>query len=140
MIEHELLDLNIKIGQPFMAIMRIFRHDTPSKDRSEFEQARFVVDTGASTTHISRKLLSDLGYTDFSKDTTKSKNTTQVYYADVCHVRKISFGGLSIGNHKVKIFEKDEGSQIDGLIGMDILKYFNINIDHDAMKATFKHS
>ena len=102
----------------------------------------FALDTGATSTHISKALLNSTGYSDsiFSDDTKESLSVTGPYTAKLCCVRRLGFLGMSLKNLSVKVWDPPGMHHVHGIAGMDLLRFFNIYINMDRQIATFELS
>ena len=103
---------------------------------------RLILDTGATSTHFSKKILVQMGYSDamFVKDSTQSFSITGKYTAMLCKVRQLAFCGLNFRNHNVKVWETPAGHHVSGIIGMDILRYFNFSVNMDTQRISIERS
>ncbi len=88
-----------------------------------------VFDTGASSTIIPWDVAISLGY-DPASVTRQVKIITGsgVEYAPVITVRKLTAIGESIANIEVLCHDLPEDSKVDGLLGLNFLRYFDIDI------------
>jgi len=71
----------------------------------------------------------------FTCDTIPSK-----FNAILCKVRRFSFCGLALTNLPIKVWDPPEGHHVDGVIGMDIIRHFNLHINSDTQKVTINWS
>ena len=117
------------------------QHHTKTKAGSAYDLFA-ILDTGATTTHISKHLLFDMGYSekDFTQDTKTSLSVTGEYKATLCKVRRFIFCGLSLTNLTVKVWELPKGHHVDGIIGMDLIRHYNLHINSDTQKVTIHRS
>ena len=91
-----------------------------------------ALDTGASTTTISWDIMDYLGYEPAkSRRTGRLITGSGVEYAPIVNVQKISLGGESIENIDVYCHNFPEESYVDGVIGLNFLKYFNFFVSYD---------
>ena len=101
-----------------------------------------ILDTGATSTHISRAFLLRMGYTekDFTQDTKTSLSVTDQYHATLCKVQRLVFCGLTLSNLTVKVWNPPFGHHVDGIIGMNIIRHYNLHINSDTQKVTIHRS
>lgn len=92
-------------------------------------------DTGASSTIISWDIAISLGY-DPTRVTRRVRIITGsgVEYASVITVQKLTAIGESIANIEVLCHDLPEDSKVDGLLGLNFLRNFDIDISFS--KAT----
>lgn len=136
----DFLDVNFTKGRCITVRATLYSHE--SGDIADYEIADFVLDTGATSVHISKSLLAQLGYDEklFYRDKNKSYSVTGEYNALLCKVKQFSFCGVKFRNRVVKVWNPPDGHHVDGIIGMDILSYFNLAINMDTQKATIERS
>jgi len=134
----DLLDINFKKGK--CIIVSAFLSPYGSNDI--IRRFNLILDTGASSTHISKEFLYRMEYdnTMFTKDKKESFAVIGRYHATLCKVSQINFCGVNFRNRTVKVWNPPTGHHVDGIIGMDILSYFNININMDTQKAYIEQS
>lgn len=134
----DLLDVNFKRGRCIVAPAILRSHEDNNFGRS-FD---FILDTGASSAHISKTVLYQMGYNDamFTKDKKESFAVIGKYFATLCKVQRLDFCGINFRNHNVKVWNPPAGHHIDGIIGMNILRYFNIYINSDAQRVVIERS
>ena len=92
-------------------------------------------DTGASSTIISWDIAISLGY-DPTRVTRRVRIITGsgVEYASVITVQKLTAIGESIANIEILCHDLPEDSKVDGLLGLNFLRHFDIDISFS--KAT----
>jgi len=92
--------------------------------------ALFLVDTGASSVHISRsmakrlKLKLDKGEPTFAKIA-----GGQIVSGRIIKLKEIKIGRVRIKNIKAIVFDQDNMAMQDGLLGMSFLNHFVFQID-----------
>jgi predicted aspartyl protease len=98
-------------------------------DGGELRILHAVFDTGSSSTIIPWDVAISLGY-DPARVTQRRKIVTGsgVEYAPVITVRKLTAIGESISNINVLCHDLPEDSKVDGLLGLNFLKHFDIDI------------
>ena len=110
-----------------------------SFDNSDKLSCTLILDTGASTTSITKKLIVDkLKYTNIEKGKTKKRTATGIAYLDAATISKIEIGGeFAVPDLKIDILDWED-SEIDGVIGMDILSklYFYSNTKTFILRST----
>jgi len=88
-----------------------------------------LVDTGAGRTAISRNILESLGYTEMTKDPKPSRTATGLVHFDMVKIAKLELGGeFAVANVDVHVLEWTD-SNLQGVIGMDILSKLHIHSD-----------
>jgi len=139
----EFLDVDFERGKCIIVPANLYGCPISSTDKPEMpEILSAILDTGASSTHISKKVLLEIGYSekDFFVDTKTSLSVTGQYTAMMCKVRRIGFCGLTINNFDVKVWEPPANYHVTGIIGMNLLRHYNIHINSDSQRATINHS
>ncbi len=96
---------------------------------NNFRNLVVALDTGSSNTSIPTRIASDLGY-DLSNPKQVILLTTGsgIVPAKIISVRKLTAIGESIENIDVVCHDLPFGSTIDGVLGLDFLSHFNLNI------------
>ena len=91
---------------------------------------KFVVDTGASYTLISNAVASDLGI-DLGANlkTMPFQTANGLINAPITNIESISIGGLEIRNLAIAIHDAVPDPQIAGLLGLNFLTNFKMDID-----------
>lgn len=91
---------------------------------------KFVVDTGASYTLISNAVASDLGIDLGANPRTMPFQTANgLINAPITNIESISIGGLEIRNLPIAIHDAVPDPQIAGLLGLNFLTNFKMDID-----------
>ncbi len=92
--------------------------------------ARFVVDTGASYTLISHAVANDLGIILGANPKTLPFQTANgLINAPVTNMQSISVGGLEIRNVAIAIHDALPDPNVAGLLGLNFLSNFKLDID-----------
>ena len=92
--------------------------------------AKFVVDTGASYTLISNAVASDLGINlGANPQTLPFQTANGLINAPVTNMESISIGGLEIRNIPIAIHDAVPDPQVAGLLGLNFLSNFKMDID-----------
>lgn len=92
--------------------------------------AKFVVDTGASYTLISNAVAYDLGIQLGAKPKTMPFQTANgVIDAPITSIESISVGGLEIRNLLIAIHDAVPDPNVAGLLGLNFLSNFKLDID-----------
>ena len=96
---------------------------------NNFRNLVVALDTGSSNTSIPTRIASDLGY-DLSNPKQVILLTTGsgIVPAKIITARKLTAIGESIENIDVVCHDLPFGSTIDGVLGLDFLSHFNLNI------------
>lgn len=94
--------------------------------------ARFVVDTGASFTMISSATARELDI-DVSRNrpTIPFQTANGVIQAPLVSLESIDVGGMEVRNLTAAIHDFAPDSKISGLLGLDFLSSFRMDIDRD---------
>lgn len=92
--------------------------------------ARFVVDTGASYTLISNAVAADLGiFLGANPKTLPFQTANGLINAPVTSIQSISVGGLEIRNLAIAIHDALPDPNVAGLLGLNFLSNFKLDID-----------
>ena len=86
-----------------------------------------ALDTGASTTMIPPEVATDLGY-DPSNPNERMITASGIVSAKRITVRQLTAIGETVENIDVVCRDLPEGSIIEGLLGLDFLRHFDVNI------------
>lgn len=88
-----------------------------------------ALDTGSTNTSIPTKIASDLGY-DLSnpKQVVLLTTGSGILPAKIITVRKLTAIGETVENIDVVCHDLPFGSTIDGVLGLNFLSHFDINI------------
>ena len=86
-----------------------------------------ALDTGASTTMIPPEVATDLGY-DLSNPNEQMITASGIVLTKRITVRKLTAIGEMVENIDVVCHDLPEGSIIEGLLGLDFLRHFDVNI------------
>ncbi len=98
-----------------------------------------VLDTGASSTIIPREVASSLGY-DLARVTQQVKIVTGsgVEYVKVIMARKLTAIGEPIEDIEILCHDLPEESKVDGLLGLNFLRHFDIDISFSRGTVTIQ--
>ena len=96
-------------------------------DANTFRNVFVVLDTGASTTMIPTQVAADLGY-DISNPNQQIVTASGIVLAKRITVRKLTAIGETVENIDVVCHDLPEGSIIEGLLGLNFLRHFDVNI------------
>lgn len=96
-------------------------------DVNTFRNVFVVLDTGASTTMIPTQVAADLGY-DISNPNQQIVTASGIVLAKRITVRKLTAIGETVENIDVVCHDLPEGSIIEGLLGLNFLRHFDVNI------------
>ena len=96
---------------------------------SKYRDLIVALDTGSSSTSIPTRIASDLGY-DLSNPKQVGLLTTgsSIVPAKIIAVRKLTAIGESVENIDVVCHDLPFGSTIDGVLGLNFLSHFDLNI------------
>ena len=96
-------------------------------DPDTFRNVFVALDTGASTTMIPTEVAVDLGY-DLSNPNEQMMTANGIVLANRITIRKLTAIGETVGNIDVVCHDLPEGSIIEGLLGLNFLRHFDVNI------------
>ena len=85
-----------------------------------------ALDTGASTTMIPPEVATDLGY-DLSNPNEPMITASGIVLTKRVTVRKLAAAGETVENIDVVCHDLPEGSIIEGLLGLNFLRHFDVN-------------
>ena len=97
---------------------------------------QMIIDTGASKTTISDKLLKDLGYEPGSEGFTNKKIASGIVKVKQTKIISITTINRTIKNLIIESIPKPIDKKIEGVIGMDILSQYNITINFNENTIT----
>lgn len=86
-----------------------------------------ALDTGASITMIPTEVAMDLGY-DLSNPNEQMMTANGIVLANRITVRELTAIGETVENVDVVCHDLPEGSIIEGLLGLNFLRHFDVNI------------
>ena len=134
----ELVEIPFKKGLVIVIPVWLYPHNSISKPKL----FKAILDTGATSTHISEAFLNQMGYSSakFTKDQSPSLSINGQYYADLCKAQQLNFCGVNFNKFTVKVWNPPTKHHVEGVIGMDLLSYFNISINMDTQKVIIKRS
>ena len=87
-----------------------------------------VLDTGASVTTLSKDILYTLGYEVGSKKKTRVTTASGVEYVAEIIAEKVRIGSMELENVKLYGHTFPQESFAVGVVGMNVLKYFDIHL------------
>ena len=96
-------------------------------DPDTFRNVFVALDTGASNTMIPTEVAVDLGY-DLSNPNEQMMTANGIVLANRIAVRKLTAIGETVENIDVVCHDLPEGSIIEGLLGLNFLRHFDVNI------------
>ncbi len=96
-------------------------------DPDTFRNVFVALDTGASTTMIPTEVATDLGY-DLSNPNEQMITASGIVLTKRITVRKLTAIGETVENINVVCHDLPEGSIIEGLLGLNFLRHFDVNI------------
>lgn len=98
-------------------------------DQSDFRDIWVALDTGASITSIPTKTALDLGYDPYHPKYYKEIITgTQIENMPVIELKKITAIGQPVENIEVLCYDLPQELRVDGVLGLNFISNFNINI------------
>lgn len=101
----------------------------------EGEAVNLIIDTGASTTLVSSEGFSRLsGYNNFVRLPSRMFNTVNgMTRGTVYIVPEFNLGSYKLHDVELAVVDFQPGGDIDGLLGMNVLRNFRFEIDQDAV-------
>ena len=101
-----------------------------TQDKNNFKRCKLLIDTGASNTALTRELVQDiLKYDNFSKSSVIKRTAAGYIQFYNSIVSRIEMGNqFAFNNWVVDILEWTD-SEIEGVIGMDILSKLHFHSD-----------
>ena len=100
-----------------------------NRDRMDFESLRMVLDTGATYTIIPWDVAFSLGYDPtISKRRVKLIMGGSVEYAPIITVTNFTALGEGIEHLDVICHDLPEDAKVDGLVGMNFLRNFDLSV------------
>ncbi|MDR1204229.1 MAG: retroviral-like aspartic protease family protein [Peptococcaceae bacterium] len=99
-----------------------------SRRTGNFKYALITVDTGASVTTISKEILHQLGYEPMPGDKKRVVTASGVEYVDRFNLEKIKLGSIELPNTEVYGHTFPEESFSLGVLGLNVLKQFDIEL------------
>jgi clan AA aspartic protease (TIGR02281 family) len=95
------------------------------------QSAKFIVDTGASYTMISTALARDLSIDTSSQDqkTMPFQTANGMIQAPITNLDSITVGGIEIKNLTAAVHDAVPDPQVAGLLGLNFLSNFRMDID-----------
>ena len=98
------------------------------RDIQDYRIGQLLFDTGASVTTVSKNALSDLGYDVDSGKAQKIITASGVAFVNEVPIDKIQLGGCVLENVKVYAHSFPEDSFTSGVIGLNIIAQFDVNM------------
>ncbi len=106
-----------------------------SFNENDLRSVKLVLDTGASITSINSKVLSHLGYDIFNPIGTTDFLTAGGYVENsLLELSRLTVFGKEFKKANVCNIDLPEDEYIDGLLGLDILSNFDIEIKYSNRK------
>ena len=92
--------------------------------------SKLVLDTGATYTMISWEMADKLGLSpEKATETITFFSASGEVKSPLVKIEKVELEGIVVRNLKAVIHTLPEGSQVDGLIGLNFLRNFEVNLD-----------
>ena len=98
------------------------------KRKQEYKKGLLTFDTGASITTISKDILFALGYDLVDSTIQKITTASSVEYVREITIDKISLGGYELENVQVYAHTFPEESLTSGVIGLNVLSQFDVDM------------
>ena len=118
----QLLDMQM-IGNHLSVYVRIW-----NKEDGVYNIGTLTFDTGASVTTISKEILHDIGYDVVSGKSHKITTASGVEFVKEVIIDRIRLGEFEFENVKVYAHNFPDEGYTAGVIGLDILSQFDINL------------
>lgn len=99
-----------------------------NRKTSNYSAGLLTFDTGATVTTISKDILHNLGYNVIDGRVEKISTASSMEYVREVAVDKIRLGELELENIKVYAHTFPEDGYTTGVIGLDVLSKFDINM------------
>jgi len=99
-----------------------------NKNTREYDYGLFTIDTGASVTTISTDILFDLGYNVIDGKPNQISTASSIEFVREVVVDKIRIGDFVLENVLVYAHTFPESCFTTGVIGLNILSQFDINL------------
>ena len=109
-----------------------------SVSANRFRNMMVVFDTGATMTTISKDILYQLGYNVENGEKCRITTASGVAYVDEVVLDKLKIGSIILKNIKVYAHTFPEESFAIGVLGLNIISKYNIELDFKINKFTFK--
>ena len=98
------------------------------KNKQKLRKGIFTFDTGASVTTISKDILFNLGYDVINGPVERISTASGMEYVRSVTLDKVQFGGIQLQDVNVYAHTFPEESLTSGVIGINILSNFDINM------------
>jgi predicted aspartyl protease len=108
-----------------------------SRRTDNFKYAFITVDTGASVTTISKEILHQLGYEPAPGERKRIVTASGIEYVDRFNLEKIKLGNIELPSVEVYGHTFPEESFSLGVLGLNVLKQFDIELLFSKRKMTF---
>lgn len=99
-----------------------------NRNTEKYQNMLITFDTGASNTVISKDILHFLGYDFNNKEKVRITTASGIEYVDLVVIDKIKIGGHTLKNVEVYAHNFPESSFSLGVVGLNIMKNFDIEI------------
>lgn len=111
-----------------------------SADSSWLFYVPVILDTGATTTILSTDILASLGYDPGNPNLRRTRIITGsgVEYSPCINIKGIIAGGEWVSDIKVLCHDLPSEAGIDGLLGLNFVKSFDLTISYSSGKLHFK--
>jgi len=100
--------------------------DLWNKNTTDYSRMLITVDTGASITTVSKDLLHTLGYNVSTGKKSRIITASSVEFVNDVTMEKVRLGGIVLENVKVYAHTFPESSFSMGVLGLNILKQFDV--------------
>jgi clan AA aspartic protease (TIGR02281 family) len=95
-------------------------------------RVKLLIDTGASLTTLSQASFNDLPKSNFKYRGSRMFNTANgLTRGDVYRVASIRLGDIQLDDIDIAVLDYASAPGVDGLLGMNVLRYYRFEIDQD---------
>lgn len=109
-----------------------------NKRLKKFENMLITLDTGATMTVISKDILYNLGYDLDDKKKARVITASNVEYVNIVNLDRVMIGNHILENEQVYAHTFPESSYTLGVLGLNVLRNFDIEILFSRNKLVLK--
>jgi clan AA aspartic protease (TIGR02281 family) len=93
---------------------------------------KLLIDTGASLTTLSHSSFADLPQASFNYRGSRMFNTAGgLTRGDIYRASSIELGEMQLNDIDIAVIDYPSASNVDGLLGMNVLRHYRFEIDQD---------
>ncbi|MCL2046753.1 MAG: retroviral-like aspartic protease family protein [Oscillospiraceae bacterium] len=109
------------------------------RNKSVYRNTLAILDTGASVTTVCKDLLNALGYeNDTASAKRKAATASGMENVSEVMVHKIRMGNVVFSDVIIQGHDFPQDSYAVAVVGMNVLKYFDIRLSFNGNEATFE--